>query len=364
MELHGGNILRIAEEKGEDPREWTDFSANINPFGMDESVKAAVLKSLDSVQHYPDSSYQRLCALLAKKHGVKEEEIILGNGALELIYRLVSVLSNPPGRESFSDKSKALRSFCAERGSLNALIPAPSFSSYESAVRAFGRNRVRLCRLNRSFQPDQSYIQALNEDIDIAFLCLPNNPTGTLPEKEDLEEILRRAKQKGILLFADECFLDFSRREKEYSLIQRLREYPNIAVLKSFTKLYAIPGLRLGYLISSNEELREVLRKQTPCWAISSPAAAAGEAALLLDVTNLPGEIAGERNYLKEELCRLGCRVWESEANFLFFYREQSEELYEKLLQKKIIIRKCDSYHFLDRGYYRIAVRKRYENKK
>lgn len=363
MERHGGEILRIARERGEDPGRWIDFSANINPFGMDERVKTAICENLDLAQHYPDASYQRLRDLLAKKHGVRAEWILPGNGALELIYRLVSALVASSYRGNEEEGAGGIRCLGAAKD-LRALIPAPSFSSYESALRAFGADRIRICRMNRDFEPDQSYIEALDEEIDLAFLCLPNNPTGTLPPREVFEEILHRARERGILLCIDECFLDFSRREKEYSLIGRLEEYPNAVVLKSFTKLYAMPGLRLGYLLVSDAALRERIKRQTPCWAVSSLAAAAGEAALSLDTDDLPEEIAKERDDLKNQLRRLGCRVWESEANFLFFHREKSDALYERLLEKRIIIRKCDSYHFLDGGYYRIAVRKREENRR
>lgn len=358
-EVHGGDIVAIAKKMGIEPEDMLDYSANINPLGMPESVKSAIIKEVGRVIHYPDASYKKIYHMLAKKHAVPESFILLGNGALELIYKTLAAVymqKKLGGRKGGGGKEKEFR----------ALIPAPSFSAYESAVKAFEKADIKFCPLNKNFELDERYLEALDEDMDIAFLCLPNNPTGGLPERELLRKIIKRAKQKDILLLADECFLDLTKKESEYSLIPLIQKNPHILVLKSFTKLHAIPGLRLGYLIASDKKFIENLKLQTPYWHINSLAAAAGEAALEIkskEVSDILDFICRERIYLTKELRRLACKVWESEANFIFFQIKSDIDLYQKLLEKKIIIKKCDSYRFLDKSYYRIAVRKREDNK-
>ena len=256
MAIHGGDIYGTDIQKTvEEGKEILDFSANINPLGMPESVRQAVMTSLSAAEHYPDPECRKLKQALARRHGIKTESLICGNGGAELIYRLVYALRPK-----------------------KALLTAPTFAEYEEALRQTDTECI-FYEMQPDLQIREDILDEMDSSLDVMFVCNPNNPTGILTPRSLLDQILKKAEDSGILLVLDECFLDFTDQETQ-SLIPQAVKSQHLFILKSFTKMYAIPGIRLGYGISGNKELMEKMEKSGPCWNVSVLASEAGIAAL------------------------------------------------------------------------------------
>lgn len=332
--IHGGNIYTY--------QDCLDFSANCNPLGTPESVKEAVRDSLEHLGDYPQVGYAPLKEALGEYEDMDPEHIICGNGAAELIFSLCQAVR--PKR---------------------ALIPVPTFAEYEQALASVGCEVEHvLLREEDTFQMQESFIDWLHRDLDMVFLCNPNNPTGILTDREFLFRVLRNCRELGILLVVDECFLDFIKEPGKYSLKAQLPRYHNLFILKAFTKRYAMAGVRLGYGLTENRELLEKMAQVTQPWNISVMAQAAGIAALKECSYVEQGRklVFEEAVYLKEGLKELGFHTYPSEANYIFFRGEPG--LFEKGIQNGVILRDCSNYPGLSDGYYRIAVRTRAENEK
>lgn len=317
-----------------------DYSANINPLGPPEGVLRAVRESAAMIQNYPDVSQRRLRQALAEQEQVPEEWLVLGNGAAELIFALC--MAKKPGR---------------------ALLALPGFAEYEEALRACG------CRISwyerkeeRGFLLEEDYLEKITPGMDMLFLCNPNNPTGTLTDRTLLRRIADRCRKYHVLMAVDECFIDFTDQPEEYSVKSWIGEYPNLFVLKAFTKLYAMPGLRLGYAICGDRQATELIRGVTQPWNISVPAQEAGVAALQEKeyVKRSRAVVKEERACLTQGLRSLGFTVWEGGANFLFF--KGDADLAGLCEKRGYLIRDCSNYRGLSKGYFRIAVRTRREN--
>ena len=208
-------------------------------------------------------------------------------------------------------------------------------------------------------------LQALTADTDLLFLANPNNPTGQLMSREYLRELMEHCRQQGIVVVLDECFIEFCEtdREQPVSLLDKIDQYANLLLVRAFTKSFAMPGVRLGYLVCSNEGLREKIRRQLPEWNLSVFAHRAGivcaeQAEQYLQDT--VEYVKTERAYLRKGLEAPGIRVVSGEADFLLLYTTQP--IYDSLLAKGILIRNCENFRGLGEGYYRIAVKKHEEN--
>lgn len=338
MELvHGGDIYSGNRKE----RELIDFSANSNPLGMPESVLTAVQKSLQFCQCYPDPLCRELTQAIARKENLSPQTVLCGNGAADLIYRLVLALKPQ-----------------------HAMILAPTFAEYEQAL------GVISCQVftyplhqEEEFQLTDRFLDKLDSQLDLLFLCNPNNPTGQPIDQKLLRKALNRCKQKGIFVVLDECFLDFLEDGESRSMKDQLKDNQNLLILKAFTKMYAVAGLRLGYCCCSNLGLLEQMRACGQPWAVSVPAQAAGIAALQEDdypqITR--DYIHKQRNILKKGLKKLGIKVIGSQANYIFFWCA-ANNLEVRLEEKGILIRSCKNYRGLDSHYYRIAVKKAEEN--
>lgn len=315
-----------------------DFSANINPLGPPKSVQNAMCACASRIQNYPDTECRRLRRALAQKEGVSEEYLIFGNGAAELIFSLAQGI-----------KPK------------KALLTTPSFAEYEEALTAAGCSCTYYNRRN-GFQVEADYLDEIGEELDIAFLCNPNNPTGNLMERDFLKKVLDQCREKKVLLAVDECFLGFLEKPECYEMKGYLEEYPNLFVLRAFTKLYAMPGLRLGYGMCSDKQLLEQIQRVMQPWSVSLPAQAAGEAALTEDayVETARRLVKTERAYLERELKQLGFTVFPGSVNYVFF--QGPGNLAGECKKQGFLIRDCGNYRGLSEGYYRIAVRTRKEN--
>ncbi len=319
-----------------------DFSANIGPLGMPEGVKEALRRDIDCWDVYPDPYCRALTAELSAHTGIDGGRIVCGNGAADLIWRIMLALR--PRK---------------------AVICAPTFSEYAKALAAVGSGIVeyRLAEEN-DFVLDEEILAYLDGTVQMLILCSPNNPTGSVIDPALLEKICEVCREKGILLLCDECFLDFVRDSRDRSAVWFIKcaGRRSVIVLKAFTKIYAMAGMRLGYALFGSRQLAETVRNTGQFWSVSSPAQAAGIAALAeRDYVRRTVEIVEtEREYLRRELTRLGLRVYPSEANFLLF--RCGLPLDERLLKERILIRSCENYSGLDASYFRIAVRMHEEN--
>lgn len=340
MAFHGGDIYTAAEIAGR--TDIIDFSANINPFGVPDSVSRAIAENMNKLSNYPDTACRKLIKTLGDFHSVNPEYIVCGNGGADLIFRLADVLRPK-----------------------NAIVPVPSFSEYGEALEKSGCN-VEYMKIPEPFEiTDSIFLQLEKCEYDFLALCSPNNPTGLLIEPELLEKIIKYAEERNIFVLLDECFYDMTGdMTGVQSMISKAAKYPNMFVLKSMTKMYAIPGLRLGYGVCSDAELIQRVSLCGQPWPVNSLAQAAGCAAVQ-DVEyrrNFLEFLKTEREYLYDGLCRLGLKVWKPDANFIFFRAEGIDDLDRRLLPERILIRHCDTYRGLDSEYYRTAVKQHNDN--
>ena len=198
----------------------------------------------------------------------------------------------------------------------------------------------------------------LDESVQMLILSTPNNPTGRTIDGELLRRICEKCEANDIVFLCDECFIDFTENVAHAEQFMN----PNVVVLKAFTKIYAMAGLRLGYALFGDAELAEKVRRNGQFWSVSAPAQTAGEA--VLDEKNYLEKTLelekAEREFLTENLRNFGFKVYPSEANFILFYTKLP--LDEMLLSEKILIRNCANFDGLEQGYFRIAVRSHEEN--
>ncbi len=338
---HGGDIYSQKVK--------LDFSANINPLGLPDGVKEALKKGISLCSSYPDSQCRTLVTALSEYHKLPEEWIVCSNGAADLIFQL-----------AFGCRPD------------KALLVSPSFSEYSSALAAAGCD-IQYFELGEEdgYALDTArFCSFLKENCTgktMVFLCNPNNPTGLVLDSPDVLKIAEVCQDNGMILAVDECFCDFLDKPERCSIIPRLGEFPNTVVIKAFTKMYGMAGLRLGYGLCSSKEILESVRKVRQPWSVSVLAQEAGTAALKERdyVETTRKLIRCERDYLKKGLEALGFLVWDSRANYLFFKdtNQEPEKLYGQMLEKGILIRSCKNYQGLNGSYYRICVRTREENK-
>lgn len=356
---HGGDIYTNQVEY--------DYSANLNPLGLPEGVRAAYVNAAGRCSVYPDSRCRSLRAALADFHRVRQESILCGNGAAELIFLLAQA-----------------------RRPRRALLIAPSFLEYQQALASVGceiawfdlKEETGFVLPIPELLARMEGLAAAGNAVDMIFLCNPNNPTGMAVECGEMVSLLAYCEAHGITCVVDECFNEFLGEPERYSVLEEIRagRLNSVFILKAFTKIYAMAGLRLGYGICPDGALLESMERCRQPWSVSGPAQAAGEAALReTDYVERTRELVRrERLWLKTEMEELGLFVYDSMANYLFFkdQRMKAEEasgggpagsaekgpLYEACLKHGVLIRSCANYRGLDSRYYRICVKDRAEN--
>ena len=334
---HGGDWESFRERNGRMP---LDFSANTSPLGMPEGVREAAAASLDGADRYPDPECRALRRALSERYGLTPEELLCGNGAADLIERLVLALH--PRK---------------------ALVTAPTFTEYRTALERIGcAVQTVLLPEETGFRPDDRIPEAITADLDVLILCEPNNPTGRTTDRALLEAAADRCDELGVLLVLDECFNEFLDDPAAHSFLPALRRH-RVLVLRAFTKFYGMAGLRLGWCACADRGLLARMAEAGQPWPVSVPAQAAGIAAMQETeyALRLRTLIQKERPRLGRALERLGCRVIPGEAGFLLF-RDDTPSLPEKLEKRGILMRCCADFAGLGPGWYRIAVRTPAEN--
>lgn len=340
--IHGGDIYQYTGK-------IIDFSSNINPLGLPGMVQDILSTEWRCLEYYPDLHYTALRRAIADKHAlVSEDQVIVGNGAAEIIYLVGSL---------FQGKQ--------------VLIPMPSFGEYQQAVEQWGGQVELVFRksVNRFALPMEEILRRL-PDVDGLILCNPNNPTGNLLSEEELIRILNQAEAYGKIVVLDEAFIDFVSDSARSSGVDWLEEVSTLLVIRAFTKFYAMPGLRLGYGIGSREFIQTMRERQMP-WSVNSLAAKIGEQVLQDEEYRAQSIqwIESERVHFMQSLQQVtALRVYPATANFLLCQirgqRMKAADLKERLLDAGILIRDASSFCGLDESYFRVAIKGREDNEK
>ncbi|MDS9472315.1 threonine-phosphate decarboxylase CobD [Sporosarcina pasteurii] len=335
---HGANPHHLYERLGmPQPKTVLDFSENVNPFGMPERVVNEWPTLLSKMTAYPDPTGEPFLSATARFHQVKKDCVFVGNGAAELLTLLA---------ERYRGKK--------------AIVVHPTFSEYESTLRVkdVQIKRIVLSEEN-GFQLPIEAIQHAMENADVLYLCTPNNPTGILPTRDEITELIRHGKTVGCEIVLDEAFIDFV--DEALSFIPEIKLYANLIVVRSMTKMYAIPGIRLGYVVA-HPSVIEQIKKFAPHWNVNGIAASIGETCLKEKafVENSVEHSAREREKLVDFLLAHECFVTESVANFLSFKlnrNRSTRQLYEYLLKRGIVLRHSENFLGMDGNWLRVGVK-------
>ncbi len=315
-----------------------DFSANINPLGPSEKA----LRTIEpwKVGYYPPADPKKLKAILGEYAGVSAENVVIGSGSVELIKDFCTL---------FLSKSD------------NVVVPHPTFSEYERYSTLSGAELKTVLPAIGIRHDVEEIIKAADENTRIIFLCRPNNPTGHSLDEKDVWKLLDFTSDKGIYLFLDEVFIEFSDHASFSNEAARLH---NLFVLRSLTKFFAIPGLRIGYGIGGTEIIEKLEGVRTP-WNINIFAhdAAAASVQDHRYIENTRKFIQSEKSFLRTKLEETDINVYDSDANFfLIQHNWNSKQVKRALLKKGLLVRDCSSFPGLDTRFLRVCVRRRAEN--
>ena len=328
--LHGGDVYRNEVR--------LDFSVNLNLALMPAEVTEAMQAGISEIHQYPDHTQQKLREKIAALEGLGIENVVCGNGASELIMAAVHAVM--PRK---------------------ALITAPCYAGYAVALAAADAEvEEYFLDEQKDFALDEGILDRITEETDMVFIADPNNPNGKLIKPELKMAIAARCEECGAVLVIDECFYPLTEAGLTGKAITDRALH-----LRAFTKTFAIPGVRIGYMLSSDTEMLAKIKKHLPEWNVSRIAERTGEAAAdVIRTTDYleksVGLIKQEREYLHGQLDALGIRVYKSDTNYLLF--RSRPDFYDRLLEKGILIRRCANFSGLDETYFRIAVRRHDEN--
>jgi threonine-phosphate decarboxylase len=344
--VHGAEVYGAAEQSGLTPQEILDFSSSVNPLGPSKRALDAAKKAFSQIAAYPDSNSNELRQVIASHFGISKDNIIVGNGSTELMYLFAEVFLRK------GDK---------------VVMPAPTFGEYESAVCKTGE-KPKFVKLEKDFAVNSDSFKREMIGAKLVFLCNPNNPTSMLIPQETLTDIIETALKQDTLVFLDEDFLEFVEDEKALTMIGKIGKYPNLFILRSFTKIFGLTGLRVGYGIASKESIDVLLCAKIP-WNVNCLAQAAAVAALkdeehLKKTCELTKK---EKAWLQNELGKFsGFKFIEPDANFFFIDIRKTgltaAELKNRMLKQGILIRDCTSFRALDEFHVRVAVKTHEEN--
>ncbi len=343
---HGGNIKQICDKYGLSSDEIIDFSASINPLGCPEVVRKAVSEQFNDIQHYPDSQCTDLRKTIAEKIPCNESSVIIGNGSNELFYLIPRALKPAKG-----------------------VLLQPTFGEFKDAFCNSEVEVIEIINDDNNFPVINTNISRLSSVEDgMIFLCNPNNPTGQLTRREDIIELVNRNPNRMIVI--DEAFMDFVDEDEKYSVIKDAPLMDNLIVVRSLTKFYAFPGLRLGYLVTNESIVNKLMRYKEP-WTVNTIAQVAGMAAINdgAFAANTRQYVSGEKAFLYEGMRALnGIQPFKPTVNFILVRIEHngitSSEIQNLLLKNNILIRNCSNFVGLDEKYFRVAVKTREDNQK
>lgn len=343
---HGGNIHRLRRNQQVSAQPFLDFSANINPLGLPESVIFALRTALPDIVHYPDPEGYALKTQIAASYALEYARLVLGNGAVELLYVLCHTLRPK-----------------------NVLIPVPAFSEYERAARS-SKARIHYLFLEKEngFALDIHRFISHLHGIDLCFLGNPNNPTGVLITVNDLETIAEAAQAEGCFVVVDESFMDFLPNAELYTCRSLLKKFSNLILLQSLTKFFAIPGLRLGFMACEPQLASDLCDSKDP-WNVNSLAQIAGITALKDTVYQIKSKTAlyNDLPIFYEQLKEIPQFItYQPTVNFVLLELDKTNftvrDLKECMEKRGILIRDCGNYPGLTKSFFRVAIKTCKEN--
>ena len=342
--FHGSDVEKIEREYGISAGDIVSFSANVSPMGVSGKYLKEIGDRLHCVERYPERDYRSLKNVISGYCGAETSHIIVGNGSSELIGGVIRHKDSP-----------------------RVLIAAPAYSEYERNVElAGGSSDYFYLKEEDGFEFDIKALNAaLKPDYDMLVLCNPVNPTSTAAEAGDLREVLEKCEEYGIICVVDETYIDFA--DAKYDATPLADEYKSLFVIRSMSKFFCAPGLRLGYGITSNEELMDEIKQRVDPWSVSSLSAEAS--AIMLSDSEY---IESSRKYMHSERSRVcealdalagyGIRYYEPQANFVLLKLPEGEvtshSLFEMAIHKGLMIRDCSDFEGLDDSYIRFCFMK------
>lgn len=334
---HGGHVWEG------NPNQWIDFSANINPLGCPNPMKKAMKEAIDCVQYYPEATMKQAIQQLCRFIGVNEQQVLPTSGGIDALNFIIRHV-----------KPKRL------------MIFTPGFVEYEHIGVACDIPLlfVPIIKERNVVEVDFQYIESVIQEDDMLIVCNPVNPIGVAFNKEEMSKLLEIVKSTNAYMLIDEAFIHYC---LDYSSKDKITQYSRLIIAGSLTKIFAIPGVRLGYIIA-NESLLSFLKERQMPWTLSTFATSV---TMVLDNMEHFCEQSIKQNEtnrakLKDELANLGLTVFPSESNFLFLDIKKTgvtvEQIAKQLKQSNILIRNCSNYRELDEYYMRVAVKNEQDN--
>ncbi|MFD1929407.1 pyridoxal phosphate-dependent aminotransferase [Sporosarcina siberiensis] len=335
---HGANPHTVYEKLNmKQPTHVMDFSENVNPAGPPKEVANEWPQLMEKLSVYPDPQGEPFLSAVGKFHLIDTDCLFAGNGAAELL------------------------TFVAERyRGKRAIVVHPTFSEYEATLSAKNVEVIRVLSEEKlGFQFPVEQIMEEMGTSDVLYLCTPNNPTGMMPNEIDLLKIIQYGVEVSCEIVLDEAFIDFV--DESLSFIPKLTEYPHVIVVRSMTKMYAVPGIRLGY-VAANKTVISEMKTLAPHWNVNGIAAHIGAICLQEDEYRQQAieHSNREREKLSGFLLEKGCEVTASVTNFLSFTvgaHRDSKKLYVDLLRKGIVLRHSENFLGMDGRWFRIGMK-------
>lgn len=338
MDLHGGNIYKLKRDNG---IEVLDYSSNINPLGVPNSFKKAVIENFETLEKYPDIDYVELRTAIGDYNNCHIDNVVVGNGATEVLFLYMKAV-----------KAKKV------------LIIAPTFAEYERAARAAGRD-VKFFPLSKDFSLNENMLLEFITDEDVVVMCNPNNPTGKFQNLEKIKKIADFLERKNKKLFIDEAFIEFVDDWKDKTAF--LLKHKNIFILRALTKFFALPGVRLGYGLTYDESILDEIKNIREPWSVNGVAEIAGKTMLLdtLYIHETENWIKKEKLWFYEELCKIdNIEVTPTETNFVLvkLLNDNAKSFRKKMIENGVLVRDASNFMFLDESYIRLAIKDRKKN--
>lgn len=337
---HGGDIYTEGRLKG---IELLDFSSNINFLGVPDSFKNNIYKALEDMTCYPDLKYRETKLHIREylKYGINEENIILGNGAAEIIKLSISTLKKP-------------------------CIAAPSFSEYEAAAKNYSKEVV-FTNLDENFNYNYRDILDKLRECDGLVIANPNNPNGGIIDRDTFKEIMDYCEENKKRIIIDEAFIEFVNGDNQ-SLIDKCIGYKCLFIIRALTKFFGMPGVRFGYGISSDRDFINRLSEGQIPWNINTFAETAVKSVLRDEeyINRSKAMLEKERIYFVKELSKFKFinRIYKSHANFLLIKLKEitGEELFSYCISRGVLIRRCSNFRGLDDSFIRLVIKNREDN--
>jgi threonine-phosphate decarboxylase len=340
---HGGDVWGFSRKYNIPIEKVLDFSGPVNFLGPSPKAVEAVRQNARLIRFYPDPNPVELRTEVAAYvgHDVGAENIILGNGSIELIYMLTAVFPQ----------------------NFKAIIPVPSFTEYEKAVLRVGGETI-FVQLPSDFALDVERVKkAVTDDTRIIYICNPHSPSGTLYNRETLLDLVAFCQKKDIIVSIDENYIEFSSKSQDATIVGYVKKYQNLFVIRSVTKFYGMPGIRFGYGIAA-ENFIDTLQTVRQPWSINGLAGCATLAAFKDKefIENTKRTITKEKAAFAKMLTEIGgLHVFPSETNFLLVKilkpKLTSTAVREELAKDGLLIRDCSTFVGLDGSYFRVTVR-------